>query len=150
MALENRAEGQALPGDSGQDALFWSVLGHSVSTSASFVVHGPETAPDAVLPLSVSPSSAPKEDKKKGHVRSGQPELRNPTPKDQRYLSLTFSSSVKRSFFSFSLSTAFSSQRRAFALRSLAPPEITPDFWKRVPSSATVYKQQGEKRQRRW
>lgn len=83
MALENRAEGQALPVDSGQDALFWSVLGHSVSTSASFVVHGPETAPDAVLPLSVSPSSAPKEDKKKSHVISGQPELSNPTPKDQ-------------------------------------------------------------------
>lgn len=50
----------------------------------------------------------------------------------------TLSSSVSRSFFSLSLSTAFSSQRRALAFRSLAPPEITPDFWKRVPSSATV------------
>lgn len=50
----------------------------------------------------------------------------------------TFSSSVSLSFFSFSLSTAFSSHRRALAFRSLAPPEITPDFWKRVPSNATV------------
>lgn len=66
MALENRDEDQALPGGSGQDALSWSVLSHSVSTSASFVAHGPETAPDVVRPLSVSPSSAPKEDKKKG------------------------------------------------------------------------------------
>lgn len=55
-------------------------------------------------------------------------------------LCATFNSSVSFSFFSFSLSTAFSSQRRAFAFRSLAPPEITPDFWKRVPSKATVCK----------
>ena len=33
----------------------------------------------------------------------------------------------------------FSSQRFAFAFRSLAPPEITPDFWKRVPSSETTF-----------
>lgn len=53
---------------------------------------------------------------------------------------LTLSSSVSFSFLSFSLSTAFSSQRRALAFRSLAPPEITPDFWNNVPSRATVYR----------
>lgn len=53
---------------------------------------------------------------------------------------VTFSSSVSFSFLSFSLSTAFSSQRRALAFRSLAPPEITPDFWNNVPSRATVWR----------
>lgn len=33
----------------------------------------------------------------------------------------------------------FSSQRLALAFRSLAPPEITPDFWKRVPSRETTF-----------
>lgn len=64
--MGGQAEGQPLPGDSGQDALSQSVLGHSVSTSAAFEARGPETALDAVLPLSVLPSSAPKEEKKKG------------------------------------------------------------------------------------
>lgn len=54
---------------------------------------------------------------------------------------ITLSSSVSFSFFSFSLSTAFSSQRLALAFKSLAPPEMTPDFWNRVPSRATVWKQ---------
>lgn len=61
----------------------------------------------------------------------------------------TLSSSVSFSFLSLSLSTAFSSQRRAFALRSLAPPEITPDFWKRVPSKATVLKRKPKFKQRK-
>lgn len=60
----------------------------------------------------------------------------------------TFNSSVTFSFFTLSLSTAFSSHRRAFAFRSLAPPEITPDFWKRVSSKATVCK--SERQNRRW
>lgn len=58
----------------------------------------------------------------------------------------TLSSSVNFSFFSFSLSTAFSSQRLALAFRSLAPPEMTPDFWKRVPSRATVWRRRGDVR----
>ena len=32
----------------------------------------------------------------------------------------------------------FSSQRFALALMSVVPPEITPDFWNRVPSRATA------------
>jgi len=51
----------------------------------------------------------------------------------------SFSSSDNFSFFTFSWFSIFSSQRRAFTFRSLAPPEITPDFWNRVPSNDTDY-----------
>jgi len=49
----------------------------------------------------------------------------------------SFSSSDNLSFFPFSWFSIFSSQRRAFTFRSLAPPDITPDFWKSVPSNDT-------------
>lgn len=39
--------------------MFWSVLGHSESTSVSFVSHGPETAPASALLPSSLPSFAP-------------------------------------------------------------------------------------------
>ena len=51
----------------------------------------------------------------------------------------SLSSSDSFSFFTLSWFNIFSSQRRAFTFRSLAPPEITPDFWKRVPSRDTDY-----------
>jgi len=51
----------------------------------------------------------------------------------------SLSSSESFSFFTFSWFNIFSSHRRAFALRSLAPPEITPDFWNKVPSNDTDY-----------
>ena len=54
----------------------------------------------------------------------------------------SLSSSDSFSFFTLSWFNIFSSQRRAFIFRSLAPPEITPDFWNSVPSNDTDYNQQ--------
>lgn len=128
--------------------MFWSVPGHSESTSVSFVSHGPETAPASALLPSSLPSFAPK---KREFPKMSNKNLKHKLPFNVCIHSIfrlilisisksvfTLSSSVSFSFLSLSLSTAFSSQRRALALRSLAPPEITPDFWKRVPSKATV------------
>lgn len=114
----------------------WSARGHSESTSASSAARGPETAPDEAPPPFFSPSFAPTRDTT--HLSDTRLRLVFRPHMETGSRLFTFSSSVSFSFLSFSLSTAFSSQRRALAFRSLAPPEITPDFWNRVPSRATV------------
>lgn len=118
------------------DGEFWSARGRSESTSASSAAREPETAPDEAPPPFFSPSFAPTQDR----TRRSATRLPAPFPPHAQTFSTVFtlSSSVSFSFLSFSLSTAFSSQRRALAFRSLAPPEITPDFWNSVPSRATV------------
>lgn len=52
----------------------------------------------------------------------------------------TFNSLIKLSLLSFILLISFSSQTLALNLKSLDPPEITPDFKNKVPSRATVWK----------
>jgi len=49
-----------------------------------------------------------------------------------------FSSSASFSFLAWRWSRTFSSHRWAFFFRSVAPPDITPDFWNKVPSRATA------------
>lgn len=119
---------------------FWSARCHSESTSVSSAAREPETGPDEAPPPFFSPSFAPTQDRTHHSATRRLPATRVPASHRNRLDSgvFTFSSSVSFSFLSFSLSTAFSSQRRALAFRSLAPPEITPDFWNRVPSRATV------------
>lgn len=132
---------QSVPACWGTGGAFLSAPDHSGSTWVSSEDRGPETEPDATLPPSSWPSFAPV--KQMDETKVLWVPVKSVGPKSwpaqcRHYQYITLSSSVSFSFFSFSLSTAFSSQRLALAFKSLAPPEMTPDFWNRVPSRATV------------
>lgn len=56
----------------------------------------------------------------------------------------TFNSLIKLCFLSFILLISLSSQHLALNLKSLDPPEITPDLKNKVPSRATVWKKKNK------